>query len=225
KGACVYQLVRLKIDMHVHTNYSDSKGTVEEVIKMAENNGLNGIAITDHNTLEGAKVAMEMRSNLIVIPGEEVETEKGDILALGIKEAIPANLPIEEAIHRVHLQGGLVFIPHPTIPFFGKLKESDMRRLPIDGLEVFSAISPFANHYASKNMDIAKRLGLPMIAGSDSHFPETVGDAYTIIEAEEATLPSILEALRLGRTELFCRPSKLRSKIKILRVVTKFFKF
>jgi len=213
------------IDMHVHTNYSDSSGTVEEVIKTAKEKGLNGIAITDHDTLEGAKVAMNMQDGVIVIPGEEIKTRNGEILALGIDEAVPEDLPIEEAIRIVHLQEGLVFIPHPTIPFFGRLKETDMRRLNIDGLEVFSAISPFADHYATKNMAIAKRLGLSTIAGSDSHFSETVGDAYTIIDAKDAKLPSILEALRLGRTELFCRPSKLKFKIKMLgHVVRGFFK-
>ena len=215
-------MVRLKIDMHVHTNYSDSKGTVEDVIRIAKDRGLNGMAITDHNTLEGAKVAMAMQNELIIIPGEEIKTENGEILAFGIKEAVPEDLPIEEAIHSVHLQEGLVFIPHPTIPLFGKLKELDMRRLPIDGLEVFSAISPMADHYASKNIAIAERLGLSMIAGSDSHFPETVGDAYTIIDTEEATLPSILKALRLGKTELFCRPSKLKFKIKVLGILPRF---
>ena len=213
------------IDMHVHTNYSDSSGTVEEVIKTAKEKGLNGIAITDHDTLEGAKVAMNMQDGVIVIPGEEIKTRNGEILALGIDEAVPEDLPIEEAIRIVHLQEGLVFIPHPTIPFFGRLKETDMRRLNIDGLEVFSAISPFADHYATKNMAIAKRFGLSTIAGSDSHFSETVGDAYTIIDAKDAKLPSILEALRLGRTELFCRPSKLKFKIKMLgHVVRGFFK-
>ena len=213
------------IDMHVHTNYSDSSGTVEEVIKTAKEKGLNGIAITDHDTLEGAKVAMNMQDGVIVIPGEEIKTRNGEILALGIDEAVPEDLPIEEAIRIVHLQEGLVFIPHPTVPFFGRLKETDMRRLNIDGLEVFSAISPFADHYATKNMAIAKRLGLSTIAGSDSHFSETVGDAYTIIDAKDAKLPSILEALRLGRTELFCRPSKLKFKIKMLgHVVRGFFK-
>jgi len=216
-------LVKLMIDMHVHTNYSDSNGTIEEIIKTAKEKGLNGIAITDHDTLEGAKVAMNMQDDVIVIPGEEIKTKNGEILALGIHEAIPEDLPIEEAIDIVHLQEGLVYIPHPTVPFFGRLKETDLRGLNIDGLEVFSAISPFGDHYATKNMAIARRLGLSTIAGSDSHFSETVGDAYTIIDAKDAKLRSILEALRLGRTELFCQPSELKFKIRMLGFVMRGF--
>lgn len=216
-------MVKLMVDMHVHTNYSDSNGTVEELIKAAKDKGLSGIAITDHNTLDGAKVATYMQNDLTIIPGEEIKTESGEILAIGIKKAVPENLPIEEAIHSVHLQGGLVFIPHPTVPFFRRLRESDMRRLNIDGLEVFSAISPLADHYASKNIAIAKRLGLSTIAGSDSHFSETIGDAYTTIDAKDTTLPSILEALRLGRTELFGRSSKLKFKMKMVGFVIRGF--
>jgi len=209
--------VRLKIDMHVHTDYSDSTGSVEEVIEAAKNRGLDGIAITDHETLQGAEVAMNMQNDLMIIPGEEVKTHRGEILAFGIKEPISRRLLIEEAICKVHLQNGLVFIPHPTVPFFGKLRELEMRSLPIDGLEVFSAISPLAGYYASKNMAMAKRLGILMIAGSDSHSPETVGDAYTIIDAKDLSLLSILEAIKLGRTEVFCRPSRLRFKIRMLK--------
>jgi len=202
--------------MHVHTYYSDSTASVEEVIQEAKNKGLDGVAITDHDTLEGAEVAMGIQNDLIIVPGEEIKTDKGEILAFGIREPIPEELPLEEAIHRVHLQNGLVFVPHPTVPFFGKLNESEMRDLPIDGLEVFSSISPLAGHYASKNESMAKRLGILMIAGSDSHRRETVGDAYTIIEVNDCSLASILEALRLGRTEMYCRSSKLKFKIRAL---------
>jgi len=62
-----------------------------------------------------------------------------------------------------------------------------------------------------------ERLGLSMIVGSDSHFPETVGDAYTVVEASECSLRNILEAVRLGRMELFCPPSKIISKLRMAK--------
>ncbi|MFQ6074586.1 MAG: PHP domain-containing protein [Candidatus Bathyarchaeia archaeon] len=206
----------LKIDIHVHTHHSDSTGSVAEVIETAKRRGLDGVAITDHHTLRGVEEALAMQHGLVIVPGEEVETDRGDILALGVRKVIPRGLPIREAIRQVHSQRGLVVVPHPTIPFFGKLKESDFGRLPIDGLEVFSAIAPLANHYARKNMDLARWLGLPVLAGSDSHFPETVGDAYTIIYARGYDLPNILGAIRQGRTRLGCRPSKLTFKFRMI---------
>jgi len=201
--------------MHVHTNYSDSKATVEEVIETAKSKGLDGIAITDHHTMQGVEVAKRIQDGLLIIPGEEVETDRGDIISFGTRHLLPEGLAIEEAIERVHLRHGLVFVPHPTVPVFGILSESELRNLPIDGLEVFSAVSPLANYYALKNMRLAKKLGLLMIAGSDSHSAETVGDAYTIVEAQDRSVSSILEAIKLGRTKVYCRSSRLKFKIRM----------
>ena len=64
----------LKIDMHVHTWYSDSTASVDAVLEVAQRKGLDGIAITDHNTLRGAYEALKRRDSLVVIPGEEVKT-------------------------------------------------------------------------------------------------------------------------------------------------------
>lgn len=211
-----FDRLRLKIDIHVHTWYSDSEGSVGHIIEVARRKGLDGVAITDHHTLRGAREALSKKSGLIIVPGEEINTDRGDILALGIRKEIPERLPIAEAIAQVHRQNGLVVIPHPTIPLFSKIKESDLRRLPIDGLEVFSSISPLANYYATKNMEMAKRLKVPMLAGSDSHFPETVGDAYTIVDAKSCDAQGILDAIELGRTGIGCHPSKLIFKVKML---------
>jgi len=214
-------LVCLKFDMHVHTNYSDSTGKIGEIFDVANKKGLDGIAITDHDTFEGVKAALKIKSNILVIPGEEIHTQKGEILAYGITEAIPPHLPLKETIHLVHKQKGLVFIPHPTVPLIGNYKHPEVQIANIDGLEVFTAMIPFADYYASKNIAIAKRRGLPMIAGSDSHNPETVGDSYTIINSKDPSIPSILQALRTGNTEIFCQSSPLKFKIKILTLILK----
>lgn len=212
-------MAALKIDIHVHTHYSDSTGSVAEVIDAARRRGLDGVAITDHRTLRGAEKALAMRPDLVILPGEEIETDRGDILALGVRRVIPDGLPIREAIRRVHSQGGLVVVPHPTIPLFSKLRGPDLGRLPVDGLEVFSAIAPLAHHYAGKNLELARRLGLPALAGSDSHFSETVGDAYTIIYATGYDQTSILEAMRQGRIRMGCRPSRLIFKLRMIELL------
>ncbi|MCW4021148.1 MAG: CehA/McbA family metallohydrolase [Candidatus Bathyarchaeota archaeon] len=207
----------LKIDMHVHTRHSDSTGSVEEVLETAQRKGLDGIAITDHKTLKGAYEALQNRGSLIVIPGEEIKTTKGEILVLGIKKAIPEHLTIIEALKRTHTQGGLAVIPHPTVPLFSNLREKDLRTLPIDGLEVFSAITPLPWHFLRKNLELARRLGLSITAGSDSHNPETVGDAYTIVYSESRDLKAVLHAIRLGRTSLGGGSSKALFKLRMIR--------
>ena len=206
----------LKIDVHVHSCYSDSTGTIKEILKEAQRKGLDGIAITDHKTLEGAYEAIKKQDHLIIIPGEEIKSTQGEVLALGIEKVIPNKLSIIDTIRRIHLQEGLVILPHPTVPFFSSLKEDDMERLPIDGLEVFSAITPLPVLYLKKNLKLALRLGVNIFAGSDSNFPETVGDAYTLIHSDSRELKDVLGAMKLGPTTIEGRPSKLSYKLKMV---------
>jgi predicted metal-dependent phosphoesterase TrpH len=192
----------LKIDMHVHTWYSDSTASVDDVLKVARRKNLDGVAITDHHTLHGAQEAQRKSHGLIIIPGEEIKTTNGEVLALGLTRPVLKNLPINEALKRVHFQGGLAIIPHPTLPFFGKLKANDLKHLSINGLEAISAATPLPQYFLKKNLELAKNLNLPIIAGSDSHFPETVGDAYTLVNSETRKLDDILHAIKLGRTAI-----------------------
>jgi predicted metal-dependent phosphoesterase TrpH len=209
----------LKIDLHVHTWYSDSTGSVREVLEVAQRKGLDGIAITDHHTLRGAYEALQENNGLVVVPGAEIETTQGELLALGIRYPIPKRLPITEAIRRIHTQKALAIIPHPTVPFLSTSKEKELEKLNIDGLEAFSAVTPLSRHFLIKNMELARRLKLPVTAGSDSHSPETVGDAYTMIYSKSKRLSDILDAIRLGQTFIGGSPSTLKFKLKMLRNV------
>jgi len=203
--------------MHVHTCYSDSSGSVSEVLEEAQRKGLDGVAITDHKTIQGAYEAIKRRSRLIVIPGQEVKTKQSEILALGIRKKIEDNLPILEALKEIHAQQGLAILPHPTVPFFSGLDEKLMRSLPIDGIEVFSSITPLPRYFLRKNLALAYRLGVPIVAGSDSHFAETVGDAYTIIDCEDRSIREVLRAVKLGRTFIGGGPSKFSFKLRMIR--------
>jgi len=202
--------------MHVHTSYSDSNGSVREVLKEAQRKGLDGLAITDHKTIRGAYEALRRRGRLLVIPGQEVKTNQCEILALGIREEIKDNLPVLEVIKEIHAQGGLAIIPHPTVPFFRGVNEKTMSSLPIDGIEVFSSITPLPWYFLRKNLELAHKLRIPIVAGSDSHFKETVGDAYTIVYCEDRSIHEVLRAVRLGRTTIGGGSSKISFKLRML---------
>jgi len=78
-------------DLHIHSKYStlDCFVEVDDIIKRAKARGLNGIAICDHDKIRGSLEALKYSSKeFLVIPGSEVSSDDGHILALGVKEVI-----------------------------------------------------------------------------------------------------------------------------------------
>jgi len=183
----------LKIDLHVHTCYSrDSSITLKQVVSFAKKRGLDGVAITDHNTVKGA-LKLKTR-DILVVPGIEISTLNGHLLGLNVTASIPAKLGIEETIRRIHEAGGIAVAPHPTTVY----KSPPSRRISsYDAIEVMNAASiPFSVFtYLSKRF--AAGLGLPQTGGSDSHYAPEIGAAYTIVEADP-DVDEILCAIKKG---------------------------
>src|SRR5215207_1074336 len=105
-----------KADLHVHTTHSDGHASVEEVLEHAERHTeLRVIAITDHDTIEGALEARTLAREygIEVVVGEEVSTADGELLALFIEQRLPPGRPAAETIAAVHEQGGLCVAAHP----------------------------------------------------------------------------------------------------------------
>lgn len=191
----------MKFDLHVHSEYSkDSKSSHDDIIEAARKKGLDGFAICDHDTVEGGlaceKRAMELGLGLTVIPGVEVTSSMGHILVLGVSQNIEPFLSPEETIRRARKLGGTVIIPHP----FKRSSHGigSFEGLDIDAVEVLNSRCLF-NNTNRKAATEAKRLGIPGVAGSDSHIPEMVGQAYTEIDASENTLEAVLKAIREGK--------------------------
>jgi predicted metal-dependent phosphoesterase TrpH len=104
-------------DLHIHTHFSDGADSPRDVLRWAERKRLDVIAITDHDTIEGARVAAQLaresRSNPDVIIGEEVSSADGHILGLFLTERVPPGLSAEETVAAIHEQGGLAVAAHP----------------------------------------------------------------------------------------------------------------
>ena len=139
----------------------------------AEEEGLGVIAVTDHNVFDGALEAVELARDreLIVIPGEEVKTDRdGEVIGLFLRTEIPRGMPLADTLAAIREQEGVVYVPHPfdrmhSIPAPATLH----RHLPeIDVLEVYNARLLF-DAYNDEALRFARKYGLLMGAGSDAH--------------------------------------------------------
>ena len=190
----------LKADLHTHTHYSrDSFTSPQQYVDRCLKLGINCVAVTDHNSIEGA-LAVERIAPFKVIIAEEVKTRDGELTGLFLKEAIPPGLTPEETIERVKAQGGLVSLPHP----FDRMRREPLRAQArarilshLDVIEVFNSRTTFRSDN-ERARRLAEELGLPMGAGSDAHSPWELGTAYVEMRDFEGQ-EGFLEALRQGR--------------------------
>lgn len=191
----------LKLDLHIHSQYSeDAQGTPKEIMKHLINKGLNGMSITDHNTLEGSIKALKLADkDFCVIPGMEISTADGHVLALNINEVIPKSLSAEDTIDRIIDQGGTPIIPHLFRNMSG-IKVNNLKKIitKLDAIEVFNSCSlPQTN---LKTLTIAKKYNLGGTGGSDSHIPEYVGNAYTTFNTEDLTIDNLINEINKKRS-------------------------
>ncbi|MBI4362756.1 MAG: PHP domain-containing protein [Euryarchaeota archaeon] len=197
--------MKLRFDLHIHTSRSyDGRDPPEAILRRAREAGLDGVAITDHNTTRGSREAQAKPDGLLVIPGVEVSTRGGHLLVLGAPEDIPRRLSPEETIERAHRAGALVIVPHPFHPLRHPI--GAFEHLGADAIEVFNSryLTGVGNRRARRRAGAA---GLPMVAGSDAHIAGMVGRGVTEVEAGERSVEAVLEAIRRGRTRAGGHPT------------------
>jgi predicted metal-dependent phosphoesterase TrpH len=202
-----------KIDLHTHTFFSgDGVSSPEQNVAAAREKGLNGFAITDHNTCEAIPYLIDrglMREDgqpvddFLIIPGVEVTTAEGHLLCIGTTLPTPMKLkgtPAREVVELIHDRGGLAIPPHPYDLFRAGIRFSTLETLPVDAIEVFNAATTLRryNRYAFKYAQLRK---LPMTAASDAHHYAAIGTAYTIFPTDDFSVKGILEQIARG-TEL-----------------------
>jgi len=200
----------LKIDLHVHTCYScDAVTTLKEVVTYSKKKGLDGVAITDHDTLLGA-LKLVQKGKFLVIPGIEITALGGHVLALNITESIPPRLDLSETVQRIHEAGGIAVAAHPTSFHKSVLSQ---RVTSYDAIEVInSAAVPFS-FFTYLSRKLATRLNLPQTAGSDSHYAPEIGAAYTLVEADPC-VDEIIQAIKRGATLPLGKPIPWRVRLR-----------
>jgi len=164
----------------MHTSFSpDSNVSPEMLVARCVQVGLNCIAVTDHDTIEGA-LATQRVANFTVIVGEEVRSSGGEITGLFLTETVPCGLSPTETATRIKGQGGLVSIPHP----FDRFRRGAIGRRALDEIvpyvdivEVFNSRNILAAD-DRKARDFAQQQGLLATGVSDAHTTIELGRTY-----------------------------------------------
>ena len=215
----------IKLDLHIHSQYSeDAIGSPKDIIKSLKKKGLQGMAITDHNTVEGGLKAVKIApKDFIVIPGIEISTADGHILALNVEKNIVRNLSIQETVEKILDQGGTPIVPHLFRNMSG-IKKEKLKTIhqKINTIEVFNACSmPKTNLKIAK---IAKEFNLGGTGGSDSHDPAYAGYAYTVVDTTDINADTILSEINKKKTwgEGITMPLEYR-RDRMLKSIRQFF--
>jgi len=194
----------LSVELHCHSAGSyDGRDPVDLLLEQAAAVGLDAIAVTDHDEITDSLEAVERAPlyDLVGIPGIEISTAAGHVLALGIDERIPPALTFGDTLARIREAGGLAVVPHP----FQELRHGVLAAISRDELAGADAIEVYNSRLFTGRSNrqarrFARERGLPMTAGSDAHIAEMVGQAVTKVDPPEVSASAILEEIRKGRT-------------------------
>lgn len=208
----------LKADFHIHTRedpHDFIRYTAVELLQEAARQGFEVLALTCHNkrihTEELRKRAADL--GILLIPGVEAAIEGKHTLLLDMpySRLRTRNFRHVRALKR---DGGLVIAPHPFFPapkcLNGKLREN---------LDLFDAIE-FSHFYTRtfdfnrKAVEYARKMDIPLVGTSDCHRIWQLGTTYTVIDAEEKTIPAVFAAIRAGRVRVVTAPLQPLRKIR-----------
>lgn len=202
------------VDPHVHSEGSyDGREPVELLLEHAADIGLDCIVVTDHDDIDDSLRAARLAPSygLVGVPGVEVSTADGHLLAIGVTECPPPGRPLPDTVAAVRAQGGVVVVPHP----FQRTRHGVPRRrlagIDVDGIETYNAWL-FTGYRNRRAAAFARRYDHADLAGSDAHRVGTVGRAYTALELPtdgSVTPDDVVAAIRRGDTAVHGRRAPL----------------
>lgn len=218
----------LRYLLHIHTTSSiDSAITPERLYRFMCQHGIYGVAITDHNTIQGAvEFSRRYGSQFHVIVGEEVMTRQGEVIGLFLQEEVAPNQEVEISCRLIRDQGGLVCIPHPCD------RKRIQTALDTGSIEAISSLIDFIEVYNgrcylpddnAKAELLASKFGTGRIFGSDAHTLYEL--RYNIVEVSKeltrANFKSVFKDASLLNAKTHGWAQNYTRAIKLLRVVRK----
>lgn len=186
-----------RADLHIHTTFSDGTLEPEDVLNYyAVHPEISVIAITDHDTLDGAFRVRDHHADhpdvypgLDVIVGQEVTSRDGHIVGLFLDQVVPAGFSAADTVARIHEQGGLAIAVHPythLMQFAGLKGVGNLiLEVPFDAVETRNAniTELYSNLWAHRQ---ARRHHFCEVGSSDGHFDDAIGLSYTLFEGNSS---------------------------------------
>lgn len=205
--------MKIKADLHIHSENSyDSKMSLKKIISIAKKKGIGVIAITDHEKMNLEYINKKFDKNILIIKGQEIDTEFGDIIGLFLEEEIKSK-KFSEVIKSIRSQKGIIFLPHPARNHI--LTDEVLKE--IDIIEGYNAkTGKRANEMAK---ELAKKLNKNYIAGSDAHNYYEIGMGIIELNIKDNNPEEIKNALLNGNYKIIKenRPSKLLRGLSLLK--------
>jgi len=164
--------------------------------------------MTDHNNLSTDRL-----EEALIIPGIEISSRDGHIIGLGLQNPVPRGLSGDETIREIRRLGGVSIVVHPYDLFRSAINPEILTIMP-DAIEVINSGSLFHSFTWKRARGFAQNHHLPMTAGSDSHIPETIGNAFTTIDCESKTVETVLKSIRQGATSPQGRPNTFGERLR-----------
>lgn len=196
-----------RVETHSHTWWSeDSLTRPEAILRLCRQRRIDRIAITDHNTAEGALALKRMAPELIIV-GEEIMTSEGELLAWFVSETVPPGMSPEQTIRRLRDQGAVISVSHPFDRYRrGAWQREQLERIvdQIDALEVFNARCIRAEDN-ERALAFAGEHGVPGSVGSDAHWGPEYGRALLLMRPFADDPQDFRDAL--GSADRLCRAS------------------
>lgn len=198
------------IDLHVHSNHTRGcTPSVREVVHRAREAGLDGVAITDLNTLEGlAEVrAAAQEEGFLALCGVEVSTDRGHYLCFfpdPSRVPAPAQVfgsatpwPVREVLAKVRELGGAAVAAHP----YDKNIERPSGDVifTLDGLHAVEGLNSRRKGPANDlAVEAADHMNLPCTGASGAHELAEIGKAATLFRDPVASEADLVAQLRAG---------------------------
>jgi len=198
----------LNIDFHTHTYYSkDSLLTPRTLLRVAKKKGLDGVAVTDHDTLKGIKTLNKLKRKKIapiIIPGIEISAQEGEIILLFEVDLLPIkkiqNPTITQVLDIAREIDAVIILPHPFDRFRKGINPITIWK-QFDVLETFNSRA-LLQKYNIQARELAIKHRIPQCAGSDAHTHYELGKAHTTLFTNGVDREEIRTCLIRGKTKI-----------------------